>query len=405
MTQKLKFPEGFLWGTATSAYQTEGGNTNNDWHAWEHSVRREDELRREDKDPQNYYCGAACDSYNRFEEDFALAEHLGHNAFRLGLEWSRIEPREGEFDEKELDHYEKVLRAGKYHKLTLFVTLHHYTVPQWFAKKGGFTKKANINNFVRYADIVSKRLGQYTDFWLTFNEPEVYATHAYFLGYYPPQHKSLLESFRVVNNLIKAHNLASPILKYNSGKPVSIAYHLSDLQPAGIFGNVITTLAHYFANEYILNRTINFCDYIGVNYYFHHHLGLFGRRQHSHSKHEETDMGWGIHPEGLERILLVLKKYQKPIYITENGLADAKDTKREKFIKEHLYYVHRAIAQGADVRGYLYWTLIDNFEWTRGFGPRFGLVEIDREDLLRRKVRYSATKFAEICKNNYLEYP
>jgi beta-glucosidase len=159
------------------------------------------------------------------------------------------------------------------------------------------------------------------------------------------------------------------------------------------------------ANEYILTRTLSNCDYIGVNYYNHHHIGLFGTRRHSSTNHQVTDMGWGIHPEGIERVLLELKGYGKPIYVTENGLADAADTKREKYIKDHLYNVHRAIEQGADVRGYLYWSLTDNFEWQHGFWPKFGLIEIDREDtLLKRKVRYSALKYAEICKTNTLTY-
>jgi beta-glucosidase len=158
------------------------------------------------------------------------------------------------------------------------------------------------------------------------------------------------------------------------------------------------------ANEYILRRTVKTCDYIGVNYYNHFHIGILGRRKTSHSKHETTDMGWSIHPEGLERVLLYVQKFGKPIYITENGLADAKDEKREKFIKDHLFYVHQAMQKGADVRGYLYWSLTDNFEWQHGFWPRFGLVEIDRESLLKRKVRYSALKYAEICKNNFFEY-
>jgi beta-glucosidase len=136
----------------------------------------------------------------------------------------------------------------------------------------------------------------------------------------------------------------------------------------------------------------------------HHHVGFLGIRKRSHTKHEENDLGWGIHPEGLERLLVRLKKYRKPVYVTENGIADSKDEKREKFIKDHLYYIYQAIQKGADVRGYLYWSLIDNFEWEEGFWPKFGLVEIDREDFLRRKVRYSATKYAEICKNNYFEY-
>lgn len=401
---KYKFPHGFLWGAATSAHQVEGGNVNSDWWAWENSLARENELRSQGKEPEDYKSGIACDSYNRYDEDFELAQHLHHNATRLSIEWARIEPKEGEYNEAELDHYEKVLQSAKAHGLTTFVTLHHYTNPKWFISKGGFTKSANVHHFTEYAKVAVKRLSEYADFWITFNEPEIYASHSYLLGKYPPRKRSLWLCWKTIRNLIKAHNLTSGYIRHHIKKPVSMAYHLSDLQPSGILGRSITSLVHYLANEYMLSKTIQQCDFIGVNYYFHHHISLFGHRKRSLSNHDETDMGWGIHPDGLERVLLNLKKHNKPIYITENGLADAKDKKREKFIKDHLFYIHKAMDKGVDVRGYLYWSLLDNFEWTEGFSPRFGLVEVDRDDLLRRKVRYSAVRYAEVCQNNYLEY-
>lgn len=401
---KLRFPHGFLWGAATSAHQIEGNNENSDWWAWERSLSRTESLQAAGKDPAAYMSGIACDSYRRFDEDFALARHLGHNATRLGIEWARIEPREGFFDEVELDHYEQVLQSAKSHGLSTFVTLHHFTSPRWFMGRGGFADAKNIDLFLRFAAKAAQRLDQYVDFWTTINEPEIYATHGYLLGKFPPQRKSLLQTYRVINNLIAAHNAASVEIKNYSMKPVGMAYHLSDIQPVSIFSQPLTQAAHYLSNEYILRQTIQACDYIGVNYYNHMHIGWMGRRKHSHSSHDMTDMGWGIHPEGLERVLVNLIKHHKPIYITENGLADEKDGRREKFIKDHLYYTHRAIGRGADVRGYLHWSLLDNFEWAHGFWPRFGLIGIDREDNLRRKVRFSATKYAEICNSNELLY-
>lgn len=404
MTQKLKFPNGFLWGAATSAHQIEGNNTNSDWWAWENGVERHNQLIAQGKVSRDFCSDIACDSYNRFDEDFALARELGHNATRLSIEWSRIEPKEGKFNEKALEHYEKVLQSAKYHNLKTFVTLHHYTNPIWFSQKGAFTRKENVEYFVRYAGKAAERLHEYVDFWLTINEPELHSTMGYLMGVYPPQKHSLFAAAKVAKNLILAHNLSAPKIKFYGNKPVSIAYHLSDLQPAGFLGGFTASIAHYFANEYILGKTIGSCDFIGVNYYYHHHIGLFGKRRSSHSGHDVDDLGSGIHPEALERVLLFLRKYQKPIYITENGIADKRDLKREKFIKDHLRFVHRAIEKDVDVRGYLYWSLIDNFEWEKGFVPRFGLIEIDREDLLKRRVRYSAIKYAEICRNNYLEY-
>jgi len=401
---RLKFPENFLWGAASSAYQTEGNNIHADWWAWEHSEKRRNFVKNRRPHSEQYISGEACDFYNRFEEDFSIAKHLNHNAIRFGVEWSRIEPEEGKFDQAVLDHYEKMIKSAKANGLQIFLTLHHFTLPKWLANKGGFTKRENIPYFIKFTEIVVKQLGEYVDFWIIFNEPEVYATHTHLLGIFPPQERNVLKTWRLVNNLIMAHNLASPRIKALTGKPVSMAFHLSDLQPAGLLGGLAKSLSHFAANEYILKRTVGACDFIGVNYYEHFHVGIFGRRKHSRTGHEFTDLGWSIHPDGLERVLLNIKKYGKPVYITENGLADERDEKREKFIKDHLYYVHKAIKQGADVRGYLYWSLTDNFEWQHGFWPRFGLVGIDRDNLLRRKVRYSALKYAEICKHNLLEY-
>jgi beta-glucosidase len=401
---KLKFPKGFLWGAAGSSYQTEGNNTNSDWWVWEQSQKRADALKKQGKNPEDYMSGIACDSYNRYDEDFALAQHLNHNAIRIGVEWSRIEPREGVFDEAVLGHYEKMLQSAKFHGLAVFLTLHHYTNPIWFARKGGFSKKQNIPFFVDYAHHVVDRLGQYVDFWITINEPELYATQSFGVGVHPPQVKSIIAPILVVNNLIESHKQVRAFIRIHSEKPVSMAFNLLDFQPSGFLGELAVRFVRYIANGYIMRSTVRYCDYIGVNYYFHHHIGLLGIRKHSHTNHNTTDRGWGIHPEGLERVLVSLKKYKKPLYILENGLADAKDHLREKYIKDHLYFAHKAIERGADVRGYLYWSLIDNFEWEEGFAPRFGLIEIDREDLLRRKVRFSATKYAEICKNNSFDY-
>jgi beta-glucosidase len=401
--EKLIFPKDFLWGAAGSSYQTEGGNRNADWWAWEHSQKREMALEAKGLDPRGFCSGEASDFYNRYDEDFGLAQQLNHNATRFGIEWSRVEPKEGKFDEAVLDHYEKMLQSAKFHGLTVFLTLHHYTNPIWFAKTGGFGKRENIGYFLRYAKKIVARFSQYADFWITINEPELYVMQGYVVATFPPQKKNPFLALRVVNNLIKAHNQISQYIKENYPAPVSMAFNQVDLEPSGFLGEFAVRVLRYFTNSYILLRTISYCDYIGVNYYFHHHLGILGFRKHSAHKHELTDRGWGIHPEGIEPVLMSLKNFNKPIYILENGIADAKDTRREKYIKDHLYYVHKAISQGADVRGYLYWSLTDNFEWEEGHGPKFGLIEIDREDLLRRKVRFSALKYAEVCKNNYLE--
>ncbi len=401
---KFSFPEDFLWGSAVSAHQTEGQNTNNDWWAFEHSDQREAQLKKQGKDPADYYSGEACDFYHRYKEDFTLAKNMGHNTIRLGVEWSRIEPTEGNYDQEVLEHYKKMLQAAQASGLKIFLTLHHYTLPIWFSNKGGFLESKNIDDFVRYSTVVAQHLGQWVDFWITINEPEVYTPFSYILGTYPPGHHSVWQGRRVAHNLISAHKRASLELRALTNKPVSMAFQLSDIQPSSFFSKPLIRVVNYFLNDYFISRTINDCDFIGVNYYFHHHIGWLGERRMSKSQHEKTDLNWGIHPEGLERLLMRLHhKYHKPMYITENGIADAKDKKRESFIKSHLKHIHHAMDQGADVRGYLYWSLLDNFEWLYGYGPRFGLVEIDREHDLKRTVRPSALAYAEICKTNSLE--
>lgn len=397
----LVFPPGFLWGSAVSAHQVEGNNVHSDWWAWETSPRRRESLKAQGLNPDEYRSGRACDFYHRFEADFDLAKQLRQNAFRLSIEWARIEPVAGRYDEQELAHYRKVLQALRDRKLRSFVTLHHFTSPQWFMQRGGFLRRENISAFVAYARRVAERLSDLVDFWITINEPEIYSSHGYLFGRFPPEHRSWWEFARVVQNLIRAHTQASAAVRGISRKPIGAAYHLNDLQRANIFAHLSREITHYFANEYILNRTVASCDFIGVNYYGHSHISVLGRRMSSKSHHEISDLGWSIHPEGLLRVLGGLKKYRKPIYITENGIADASDTKREKFIRDHLWYLHQAIAQGVDARGYLYWSLLDNFEWAHGFGPRFGLAAVDYKTL-RRAIRPSARAYAKICQTNTL---
>jgi beta-glucosidase len=404
MKQKITFPEGFLWGAAVSAYQTEGGNTNTDWWAWEHSQKRIEYLKNAGKNPEDYQSGIACDSYHRYDEDFALAQQLHHNCIRISIEWARIEPEEGVFSEEALVHYEKVLQSAKDHGLQTFVTLHHFSLPLWFANKGGFSKRANMEKFVAYVGAAASRLHPLVDFWITINEPEIYSVRGYLIGEYPPNKKSMWGTLRIVRNLIRAHKQASITLHEISDTPVGMADQLTDIQASNFWAQPVATLVRYVATRYILDRAIRYSDFIGVNYYLRQSVNWRGFQKKESEDYEISDLGWELYPRGIQHILVGLKKYHKPIYITENGVADAKDLYREKYIRDHLYYIHTAIKQGADVRGYLHWSLIDNFEWSDGFAPRFGLIEINRQDSLRRIVRPSAYAYADICKNNSMEY-
>jgi len=390
MEKVLKFPKNFLWGSSTSAYQVEGGIKNSDWAKFKDA-------------------SIACDHYNRYEEDFDLLKKLNQNVHRFSIEWSRIEPKEGEFDEKEIEHYRKVLLALRERKIIPFVALYNYSIPLWFREKGSWLNPKSPEYFERYVEKIMENLGEYADFWVTINEPLVYSTNSYLDGEWPPQGKSLLKTARVIKRLIKAHQKAySVIHQFNKKAKVSIAksnFHL-DPYKNKLINKVLVGISNYFWNDYFLKSIKKEMDFVGLNYYFHVRI-KFGwnnpRNWFSQNENKEvSDIGWEIYPEGIYHVLKDLRKYNLPIYIVENGLADAKDKFRKDFIKKHLYWIHKAIEEGIDVRGYLHWSLIDNFEWAKGFGPRFGLAEVDYKTL-ERKPRSSAFYYAQICKSNVLE--
>lgn len=373
--ETLKFPEGFLWGSATSSYQVEGGIENNDWAA----------SAREGKVPP---ADRATNHYNLYEQDFDLAKSLGHNAHRFSIEWARVEPEEGKFNEEAIEHYRKVLEALRARGIEPFVTLYHWTLPIWFVEKGSWLNKKVPQVFSKYCEYVVSRLGDLAKFWITINEPEVFISQGYLKGIWPPFKKNIFQYFKVAKNLISSHKAS-----YNVIKKINPELQIGIAKNNIYFENL--PVLRYFWNFYFLNKIKNHQDFIGLNYYFHRRFG-------GNENKEVTDMGWEIYPEGIYHVLKELKKYQKPIYITENGLADSKDEKRAKFIKDHLRWAHRAIQEGVDLRGYLHWSLLDNFEWAHGFGPRFGLIEVDYQTM-ERHIRPSAWEYAKICRSNQLE--
>ena len=387
MQESVVFPEGFLWGSSVSAHQTEGNNSNTDWWVWEQKGGG--------KEPS----GIACDSYNRYGNDIELVERLNQNAFRVSVEWARIEPKEGYFDQKEVEHYKNVLREIKKKGIKTFVTLHHFTNPLWFMEKGGWENPKAPKFFSRYAKYCSENFSDLTDFWITINEPTVYVGQSYFLGIWPPQKRNLFKAVYVCLNMVLAHNRSVPLLK----GPAGIAHNITRIDAAT--KSPLDRLIAKILNLFLADMTLFLCTrkqaFIGLNYYsqfkikrcrlfFDYSLG-------------KTETELPVAPEGLYKILVNLKKYKKPIYITENGCADAGDKIRQEYIRQHLINLHKAIKEGVDVRGYLHWSLIDNFEWHLGFKPRFGLVEIDRENNLQRRIRKSAEYYAKICKSNKIE--
>ncbi len=379
-----KFPDNFLWGSSTASYQVEGGIENTDWA----------QAAREGRVP---VCGRACDHYNLYEKDFDIIVALGHNTHKISIEWARIEPEEGVFDEKEIEHYKKVLDALHARNIKPIVNMWHFTLPLWFSKKGGFENSRSSFYFARYCAYVTKKLDGKEDMYVTINEPLVIAQNAYLSKNWPPFKNNIFAFLRVLKNLSRSHIAAFKAMKEERpeikiGISKNNIYFHSNANP---FNIILVGFLSWFWNRRFLNGIKNHQDFIGLNHYFHHKFG--GPKEVC----EKTDMGWEIYPDGLYHVLLELKRYKKTIIVTENGIADANDTKRDAFIKSYLGSVHRAIEAGVPIFGYLHWSLLDNYEWAFGFKKRFGLVEVNY-DTLERKIRPSALEYKKICDANAL---
>lgn len=382
-TKSSVFPKGFFWGSATASYQVEGGIINTDW-------AKAAQTRRVPA------CGRATDHYNRFESDFDIVQTLDQNAHRFSIEWARIEPEEGKFNQKEIEHYRAVLHSLKRRGIEPFVTLWHFTLPVWFEEKGGFMNPDSAQIFARYCSFVIQELGKEAKYWMTMNEPLVWASGGYRTGKWPPFKASPLQFLLVLEKLARAHKDAYTAMKgVVDSIEIGIAKHnIFFVSNGNPFNLVIAQIATWFWNKRFLNKIKYHQDFIGLNYYFYKKFGGNGNLP-------KSDMGWDLFPEGLYHCLKQLQVYKKPIYITENGIADGKDTQRAWFIEESIKNVARAIREGVSVKGYFYWSLLDNYEWSYGFTERFGLVEINY-DTLTRTVRPSALIYKRIIEENTL---
>lgn len=388
----------FVWGAATSAHQVEGNNIHNDWWAWEQKL------------PKNRRSGVACDHFRRFREDFALAKRLGHTAHRLSLEWSRIEPAPGQWSEPALAHYRQVLEELRRLGLTSFVTLHHFTNPQWLVARGGWRSREAPELFARYVRTVAERLGDLIDFWIPINEANVYATQSFWQRRWPPQQHSALAVYQVMRHLAQAHRRAFRVIhRVRPEAHVGHAHSVVAYQPAHqdhILDRWVAGWYDWAYNHWFLRRTAGRFDFLGINYYFsaRKHVTVLPLAARDEPwLGERSDLGWPIDPRALTDVLVALKGYDVPLYITENGLADTADSKRADFIRAHLRAIEAAQRQGADVRGYLHWSLLDNFEWAEGFAPRFGLVAVDYATL-ERTPRPSAYAFKAIIEEAQKAY-
>lgn len=398
----LDFPEGFLWGTATSAFQVEGNNINSDWWEWEQKAK-----------PIGMRSGKAADQYHLYEKDFDLAKSLNNNAHRLSIEWSRIEPTEGEFNQEEIEHYKKVLKSLKDRDIKIMLTLWHFSNPAWFAKKGGWTNLKAPYYFERFVKKIVPEIEEYVDFWITLNEPGIYTFMGYLggdeVGPWPPAKNSKLQAMLVTWNLARAHKTAYKALKQLSKKPVGIAQNVQSFgtfhkhsfleQLTAMFSDITANHSFYFLTK-------GYHDFLGLNYYFNRRFnvkeGSFIPKMVEVSGDNKvkdvSDLGWEVYPEGMFDVLTDLSD-GLPIYITECGIASTNDDRRTRFLINYLQEVYRAIQAGVKVKGFFYWSLIDNLELHRGFDPRFGLIEVDYKTQ-KRTPRPSSEVYAEIAKHN-----
>jgi beta-glucosidase len=411
---QLTFPPDFLWGTATAAYQVEGNNTNSDWWAWEQADGRI---------LHNHKSGRASDWWENAEVDLDTAADMGTNAHRLSLEWSRIESEPSVFDHYALDRYRQILQAMHKRGIEPMVTLHHFSNPLWLVEKGDFSSQIVVDYFQRFTARVVDALGDLVPKWITINEPMVYMLMRYLVGTFPAaQKKGLTAGLEAVKHLLMCHTAAYHTIKQTYPQAeigVAKNFPIFQAKPGSRFPSkwwagrvnslfnemwmqamVNGRLRSPFGSTKIPNLAGSF-DFVGVNYYTRFYLKFPPSKGFY-----ETDWGPGavvsdgnygeVYPAGLYQVIKNALKYNKPIYITENGVPDADDDLRPSFLLTHLREVWRAISFCFPVMGYYHWSLVDNFEWDRGWTQRFGLIELDPETQAR-KLRRSGELYANIC--------
>ena len=410
MAGDLKFPYNFLWGAATSPTQVEGHVANE----WTDYVAAD-----------GGHCRVACDHYHRYEEDVGWMARLGVNAYRMGIEWSRLQSAPfAPLNQTELARYIDLLDRLRAAGLTPMVVLHHFSNPPWINAGGGWTNAATIPAFVDFVRQLVAALKDRVHLWNTFNEPDTYACVAYLLGGFPPQQKWQLGQFRrVISHMACAHVQASRVIRREGraagrNPEVGIAknwtfFHAhkkySPWDRATAFG------CHYTFNKFVLDAFLGgwrrkASTFVGLNYYgrvrFHHFRAMIPAS--GAPVKQLKDFGFICddmverYPEGMEKILAYLRrKFHLPIYITEHGSASADENFRERDLKQNLAALHCAIQSGADVRGFFYWSLLDNFEWQFGYTKKFGLLAVDfAAEHLPRSMKPLAEAYSQISRQN-----
>ncbi len=411
-----RFPADFRWGAATSAHQIEGDCRNNHWWAWEQEGGHV---------LDGSVSGVACDHWNRVEEDAELTASLEHNAQRLSLEWSRIEPACGEFDAAAIEHYRRELETLRARGIAPSVTLHHFTNPLWMQNQGGWENPNSPDWAARYTERAVRELAPLVAEWWTINEPMVVTIAGYVVGMHPPCVRDMGRAVLVARHLLLAHAaMYGAAHAAGASTPVGLVKHMpyfEPLDPDSEADRTACELEDWFMNGCFLDSVAtgtilapfgdgeqtadlkDAWDAIGLNYYARARAsatlppgGLTARARPGETP-ETTDMGWEVYPDGLSACLQRLARYRRPLVVTENGIATGDDEARCRYLVRHLGAVRAAMDAGADVRGYYHWTLYDNFEWAEGYRPRFGLVEHDRATQ-RRCPRPSAFLYRDIIR-------
>ncbi|MFQ3574392.1 MAG: family 1 glycosylhydrolase [Thermodesulfovibrionales bacterium] len=396
----------FLWGVATSAFQLEG-SPHADWSSW-------DDLLCVRPDITNHY--------NCYKDDLQLLNDLGVNAYRFSVEWSRIQPRENTWDNSSLEHYKDIVSILVDNNITPMLTIHHFTHPLWFIKKYPWHEDSSIERFLIFTERVVKTLNN-VKYWITFNEPYVLFLGGYIEGCMPPGIKDVRLAVKALRNILVCHSKAYEIIhSYISDANVSVAHNMAAFTPWHRYNpldKLLSNLAKRFYNNSLIDAfktgilRIKFpfsneiiqevpvkdkLDFFGLNYYTRMHLRFNPfKRMCVEIRHRDieglglTDLGWEIHPKGLEKVIRSASTIGVPIIITENGIATKSSQKKIIYMKRHLDVVERCIKKGYDIRGYFYWSLIDNYEWLQGLDARFGLYTVDFKTLKRQPT--SAAKY------------
>ncbi|HZA50513.1 MAG TPA: family 1 glycosylhydrolase [Myxococcaceae bacterium] len=427
-------PSGFLLGAATASAQVEGGLDNN-WTDWAAGSYPDGRPHIEG----GQQIGLSTDSWNKFStHDLPALVQLKANSYRLSIEWSRVEPSRGAFDQTAIDRYSGWMKALRANGITPMVTLNHFSLPKWVVEQGGWESDQTAIDFEAYAARMAQALGADVDLWCTINEPNVYAVLGYLDGVWPPGVEDGARMARVIDKQIDGHARAARALREHDlddadgdGKAtmIGIAHHMFGFQPASssILDTMVAGATDDFFNESVVRAVLTgrvdlvvpgvieihreaplakgSFDYLGLNYYRREFLRAdLGRTQLAVSFVPEgeptNDLGWSLYPEGFYAMLVRASRWELPVFVTENGTAanePGSDGHRE-FLRDHVYAMERAIADGANVRGYYYWSLMDNFEWDHGYNPKMGLFRVNFDDPDLTRVPTSAVElFAEIA--------